>query len=84
MPLRSHEMIYIFSSQNTDDIELSRNIEMREYAKNVLKFIDKKYSEIKKDFGNSKLQHFLQGATTTQFSLPTEKNIQRINRKIQY
>ena len=58
MPLRSHEMIYIFSSQNTDDIELSRNIEMREYAKNVLKFIDKKYSEIKKDFGNSKLQHF--------------------------
>jgi hypothetical protein len=39
----------------------------------VLKFIDKKYSEIKKDFGNSKLQHFLGSATTSQFELPTEK-----------
>jgi site-specific DNA-methyltransferase (adenine-specific) len=73
MPLRSHEMIYIFNSQNTDDVELTRNLELREYAKKVLKFIDKKYSEIKKDFGNSKLQHFLGSATTSQFELPSEK-----------
>jgi hypothetical protein len=66
-------MIYIFSSPNTDDIELTRNLEMGEYAKKVRTFIDKKYSEIKKDFGNSKLQHFLLGATTSQFELPTEK-----------
>ena len=33
MPLRSHEIIYIFSSQNTYDIELTRNLEMRDYAK---------------------------------------------------
>jgi len=73
MPLRSHEMIYIFSSQNTNDIELTRNLEMREYAKNVLTFIGKKYSEIQKKNWNRKTQHFLQGATSTQFSLPTEK-----------
>ena len=41
--------------------------------KKVLTFIDKKYSEIEKKFGNSKLQHFLLCATTSQFELPTEK-----------
>jgi len=51
MPLRAHEMIYIFNSQNTDDVELTRNLELREYAEKVLKFIDKKYSEIKKILG---------------------------------
>ena len=39
----------------------------------MLKFIDKKYSEIKKKFGKSKLQHFLGSATTSQFELPSEK-----------
>jgi len=81
MPLRSHEMIYIFSSQGTDDVELSRNLEMREYAKKVLKFIGKKYSVIKKDFGNSKFQHFLKGATSSQFSLPTEKTYNELIEK---
>ena len=79
MPLRSHEMFYIFSNPNSNDNELTRNIEMREYAKNVLKFIDKKYSEIKKDFGNNKLQHFLQGAS--KFLLPTEKTYNELIEK---
>jgi len=29
-------MVYIFSNQGTDDIELHRNLVMREYAKKVL------------------------------------------------
>ena len=65
-------MIYIFNTLNTDDVELTRNLELREYAKSVLKFIGKKYSEIKKEFGISKLQHFLGSATTSQFELPTK------------
>lgn len=72
-PLRAHEMIYIFSSMGTDDLELTRNLEMREYAKKVLKFIGKKYSEIQKELGHMKACHFLSCATSTQFSLPTEK-----------
>ena len=70
-PLRTHEMIYIFSSRGTDDLKLERNIESREYAKKVLKFINKPYSKIKKEVGHMRLCHFLNCATTTQFSLPT-------------
>ena len=33
MPLSAHEMIYIFSGQGTNDIELNRNLGIREYAK---------------------------------------------------
>ena len=40
MPLRSHEMIYIFNYGNIDDINIEFNLELREYAKKVLKFID--------------------------------------------
>ena len=58
MPLRSHEMIYIFSSQNTDDIELTRNLEMRKYAKNVLKFIDKTSKQIERELGHRKSEFF--------------------------
>jgi site-specific DNA-methyltransferase (adenine-specific) len=81
MPLRSHEMIYIFSSQNTDDIELSRNIEMREYGKNVLKFIDKTSKQIERELGHRKAEHFLQRTSTTQFSLPTEKTYNELIEK---
>ena len=39
MPLRGHEMIYIFNNGNIDDIDIEFNVEQREYAKKVLKFI---------------------------------------------
>ena len=52
MPLRSHEMIYIFNFSNTDDIELNRNLEMRAYAKKVKGYINKTFLQINKDFGN--------------------------------
>jgi site-specific DNA-methyltransferase (adenine-specific) len=73
MPLRSHEMIYIFSNPNTDDIELVRNIEMREYAKKVLKYINKPVKQIERELGHRKACHFLSSYTSTQFKLPTEK-----------
>ena len=70
-PLRTHEMIYIFSSRGTDDLKLERNIESREYAKKVLKYINKPYSKIKKEVGHMRLCHFLSCISNTQFSLPT-------------
>ena len=41
MPLRANKMIYryIFNNGNIDDIDIEFNVEQREYAKKVLKFI---------------------------------------------
>ena len=48
MPLRSHEMIYIFNSpdETLHDLSIERNLEMREYAKKILKFIGKTSKQI--------------------------------------
>ena len=73
MPLRSHEMIYIFSNPSTDDVELIRNLDLREYAKNILKYIGKTNKQIERELGHRKAEHFLACASTSQFSLPTEK-----------
>jgi hypothetical protein len=73
MPLRIHEMIYIFNNGNIDDINIEFNLELREYAEKVLKFIGKPYTQIKKEVGHMKLCHFLGCHSSTQFSLPTNK-----------
>jgi hypothetical protein len=62
-PLRSHEMIYIFNNNNNnnnnvDDIYIEFNLELREYAREVLKIIDKPYSKIQKELGHMRLCHF--------------------------
>ena len=89
MPLRNHEMIYIFSYPGDDDAEGLRNTEMREYANKVLKFINKPYNKIKNDLGDTSGQHFLQGSMTSmQFRLPTLYNklieLYKINEMIEY
>jgi site-specific DNA-methyltransferase (adenine-specific) len=73
MPLRSHEMIYIFNNGNIDDINIEFNLELREYAKKVLKFIGKTSKQIERELGHRKAEHFLQRVSTSQFSLPTNK-----------
>ena len=78
MPLRKHEMIYIFNNSEENDLDNSRNLEMREYAKQVLKYINKPCAQIVKDFGNHKTSHFLEYATSTQFSLPTKETYNKL------
>ena len=73
MPLRSHEMIYIFNNGNIDDVNIELNLELREYAKKVLKFIGKTSKQIERELGHRKAEHFLQRVSTSQFSLPTNK-----------
>ena len=73
MPLRAHEMIYIFNNGNIDDVNIEFNLEQREYAKKVLKFIGKTSKQIEREFGHRKAEHFLQRVSTSQFSLPTNK-----------
>jgi hypothetical protein len=72
MPLRFHEMIYIFSGQGINDIEIKRNLDMREYAKKVLKYIGKPAKQIERELRHRKAEHFLQRTSTSQFGLPTE------------
>ena len=73
MPLRSHEMICIFNNGNIDDVNIEFNLEQREYAKKVLKFIGKTSKKIERELGHRKAEHFLQRVSTSQFSLPTNK-----------
>ena len=77
MPLRSHEMIYIFSTSTSDDIELNKNLELRAYAKKVYEYINKSQKQIDTDFGNSKTLHFF-SFRTSQFSLPTKETYNKL------
>jgi hypothetical protein len=78
MPLRSHEMIYIFNSQNTDDVELKRNLKLREYAEKVLKFIGKTSKQVERELGHRIAEHFLQRTSTSQFELPSKKTFNEL------
>lgn len=76
-PLRAHEMIYIFSYQNVDDVERTRNLELREYSKILFEYINKPSKQIDKDIGNQGVSHF-RGYKGCQFSLPTEKTYNKL------
>ena len=72
MPLRNHEMIYVFNNTSEDDIDICRNLNLREYAKAILLFINKTPKQVERDLGNRKAEHFLQRTSTSQFGLCTE------------
>ena len=75
---RKHEMVYVFNNSNNDDVELTRNKDMRKYAEKVKNYINKPYSQIKKDFGNGNTSRFLTRYTLSQFSLPTEETYNKL------
>ena len=72
MPLRNHEMIYVFNNSCEDDIDISRNLNLRSYAKNIFKYINRTHKQVEQDLGNMKAVHFLQCASSSQFGLCTE------------
>lgn len=74
---RTHEMIYIFSDTNNDDLDNSRNLGLRAYAKQVKEYINKNIKEIDKAVGNQGIHHFY-SFTSTQFGLPTEKTYNKL------
>ena len=81
MPLRKHEMIYIFckdENENRDDIEITRNKELREYAKKVFKYIGKNRDEIEKELGNKGIIHFY--SKGIQFGIPIKKNYEKLTK----
>ena len=66
-----HENIYVFDNTITDDIELSRNKDLREYAEKVFKFIGKTKKQIIKKIGQ-KIDHFSR-FKSSQFGLATKE-----------
>ena len=62
-----HENLYVFDSCSNDDVDITRNIELRDYAKKVYKFIGKTKKEIIKKMG-LKIDHFFR-FKSSQFGL---------------
>ena len=78
MPLRNHEMIYIFNNCGEDDIDNCRNLEMRAYAEKVYTYIDKTPKQITDIMGNRKAEHFFYGTKSSQFGLPTKATYNKL------
>lgn len=74
-PLREHEMVYVFGKSNANDEERKFNKDLREYSKNLFKWINKPNKEISKKCGNLGLVHFI-GYKAQQYGIPIEKNYQ--------
>jgi site-specific DNA-methyltransferase (adenine-specific) len=72
MPLRCHEMIYIFNNCYSYTNETDNNHEARDYACRIYKHINKKKTQIKNDLGNRGAEHFLR-YDQGQFSPPTRE-----------
>lgn len=79
MPLRKHEMIYVFNDNNADT-EKEYNIELRTYFQNVFKFIGKSKNEINNDMGNQRAEHCF-GFSNSQFGIPSEKTYNQLIKK---
>ena len=80
MPMRSHEMIYIFGNNNSEAYDNILVNDLTKYAGNVFIFIDKKKSIINKILGHRKAEHFFR-FNNRQFSICTENTY---NELIQY
>ena len=78
MPLRKHEMIYVFND-DSNRCGLILNIELRTYFQNVKKFIGKTKNEINKELGNQSTDHCFRDSS--QFELPTEKTYNQLIKK---
>lgn len=75
-PMRNHEMIYIFADSD-DDLDNSKNIELREYAEKVKSYINKPLIQITRDIGNQGIKHFY-SFKNTQFGLPSVSNYNKL------
>lgn len=76
MPLREHEMIYIFYYSG-DDLRNERNMKLRQYAKKVKTYINKPLKEINKLIGNECISRFY-CFTSTQFRIPSNINYNKL------
>lgn len=76
MPLKKHELIYIFDHKE-HDIEIVKNTKLREYSKKCFEYMGKTKKELLKEIGQG-IDHFLR-FNSSQFSLPIKKNYEKLN-----
>jgi site-specific DNA-methyltransferase (adenine-specific) len=72
MPMRSHEMVYIFRNPVTHDLNNSRNLVAREYARQVKRYIGRPLKELTNHLGYHGLMKFY-GCDVEQFRLPHKR-----------
>ncbi len=72
-PLRTHEMIYIFGN----DTKFLEDINIREYFKSLMVYINRPPKEIRQIFGQRDINHCWR-FSSVQFALPTEKNYNQL------
>jgi len=77
MPLRQHENIYLFSDACNDDLDISRNKDLRQYAQKVKDYIGKSLNQINKDMGNRHAEHFFY-IKSSQFGIPTKETYNKL------
>lgn len=81
LPLRKHEMLYIFSRPTNIDLTLSFNKKNRERAKKIYDFFKEEkitQKQIFKIMGNQGLSHYVYSWNGKQFSIPTKKNYDKL------
>ena len=78
--VEEHENLYVFDNINNDDLELTRNLELRAYAEKVFKFIGKSRKQIDKDLKSEAIARFI-GFKNTQFALPILKTYNELIEK---
>ena len=76
IPLRQHEMIYIFSRPDNDDINIENHLNLRQYSKKLHEALNIPVREINKSVGNYGMSHFLY-YNATQFTMPIKKNYEK-------
>ncbi len=72
-----HENLYVFSDTCNDDLDISRNKDLRAYAQKVKDYIGKSLKQIDKDIGNQGLHHFYY-IKSSQFGIPTEETYNKL------
>lgn len=73
IPLRKHEMIYIFGGSNANDVKKEFNSDLREYSKKLFENIKDTNKEVYTKCGNYGLAHF-NSSKGQQFGMPSKKN----------
>jgi len=70
MPLRKHELVYVFADNNTNDLDNEYNLNLRNYFKQIKNYIGLTLKQITNKIGR-KAEHCFY-ITSSQFGLPTE------------
>ena len=80
IPLRKHEMIYIFKDPRSNDTERKLHKELRSYSKDILDYLNGiKINDINKKMGNKEMSHFL-GYKNQRYKIPNEENYIRFTK----